>query len=149
MKSKFNWGWKIALLYGGFVCFMLILVFKVSSEKVELVSKNYYEEELKYQGHIDKMALTDSLHAKPEWQVEGNKIAMLFPVSNDAESINGSIHFYCPSDEHRDFSMPFTATAQKTMSIQNEKLRHGTYKMQIDWKQGKSDFYTEGIVTIQ
>ena len=35
------------------------------------------------------------------------------------------------------------------LSISSEKLKHGTYKMQIDWKQGKSDFYTEGVVTIQ
>ena len=56
MESKFNWGWKIAILYGGFVCFMLVMVFIASNQKVELVTTNYYEEELKYQSHIDKMA---------------------------------------------------------------------------------------------
>jgi len=149
MESKFNWGWKIALLYGGFVCFMLFLGYEASKEKVELVSENYYDEELKYQGHIDRMALTDSLHVKPEWQVSGNKIAMLFPGSNGKENISGNIHFYCPADEKRDFTLPFAATPDRLMSISSDKLHHGTYKMQIDWRQGRSDFYTEGIVTVK
>ena len=149
MESKFNWGWKIAILYGGFVCFMLVMVFIASNQKVELVTTNYYEEELKYQSHIDKMALTDSLHARPEWQVNGNKIAMLFPQGNSKESIVGDIRFYCPSDEHRDFTIPINTTPQAPITISNAKLQHGTYKMQIGWKQGASDFYTEGIVTIQ
>jgi len=149
MESKFNWGWKIALLYTGFVCFMLFLGYKASKEKVELVTENYYDEELKYQSHIDKMQLTDSLHVKPDWQVSGNKIAMLFPQKNGTEGITGNIHFYCPSDEKSDFNLPFTATPQKQLSISSNKLHHGTYKMQIDWKQGKSDFYTEGVVTVQ
>ncbi|MCW3126501.1 MAG: hypothetical protein JWO03_2159 [Bacteroidetes bacterium] len=149
MESKFNWGWKIALLYGGFVCFMLMMVFKASNQKVELVTTKYYEEELQYQSHIDKIAKTDSSHARPDWQVKGNQVAMLFPETNGKESIVGNIRFYCPSDEHRDFSVPFSAAPSSPISISNEKLRHGTYKMQIDWKQGASDFYTEGIVTIQ
>lgn len=149
MKIKFNWGWKIAILYSSFVCFMLFLGYMASRDKVELVSDNYYDEELKYQGHIDKLALTDSLHVKPDWQVSGNKIDMSFPESNGKESISGNIRFYCPSDEKRDFSLPFSAVPNKQLSITSDKLHHGTYKMQIDWRQGKSDFYTEGIVTVQ
>ena len=121
MESKFNWGWKIALLYSGFVCFMLFLGYKASKEKVELVSANYYDEELKYQNHINKIALTDSLHAKPEWQVNGDKIAMLFPENSSNENIKGNIHFYCPSDEKRDFDIPFTAAPQKQLSINSAK----------------------------
>ena len=149
MKNKFHWGWKIALLYSTFVCFMLVLVYIASKDKVELVSNNYYEEELSYQTHIDKMALTDSLHAGPQWQVNGDKIAMLFPENKNGENIKGNIRFYCPSDEKRDFTMPFAAVPREPLSISNDKLRHGVYKMQIDWRQGKFDFYTEGLVNIR
>jgi hypothetical protein len=149
MKIKFNWGWNITLLYSSFVCFILFMGYLASREKVELVSANYYDEELKYQNRIDKIALTDSMHVKPEWQVNGNQIAMLFPKSLDAESIRGNIHFYCPADEKRDFSVPFQAVANKRLSISSDKLHHGTYRMQIDWTEGKKDFYTEGVITVQ
>jgi hypothetical protein len=128
---------------------MLFLGYEASKQKVELVTDNYYDEELKYQSHINKVALTDSLHARPEWQVNGDKIAMMFPENGGNENIKGNIHFYCPSDEKRDFDLPFTATPQRHVSISSTRLRHGTYKMQIDWRQGKSDFYTEGVVTVQ
>jgi len=128
---------------------MLLMVFTASHQKVELVSTNYYEEELKYQSHIDKIAFTDSSHAIPEWRVHGNKIAMLFPGSSSKENIIGGIRFYCPSDESRDFTIPISTTPHSPITISHDKLRHGTYKMQIDWHQGASDFYTEGIVTIR
>lgn len=149
MESKFNWGWKIALLYSGFVFFMLFLGYKASNEKVELVSDNYYDEELKYQNHIDKIQLTDSLKAGPQWQVNGSNIAIVFPQSQIGNSISGSVHFYCPADAKRDFTVPFATSPQKQLCITSGKLKHGTYKMQIDWKQGKADFYTEGVVTVQ
>jgi hypothetical protein len=149
MASKFNWGWKIAILYSGFVCFMLALGYEASKQKVELVSDHYYDEELKYQSHIDRVQLTDSLHAQPEWQVSGHEIAMRFPEASGRERISGNIHFYCPSDEKSDFTLPFTTTPDEPLSISSDKLHHGTYRMQIDWRQGKSDFYTEGVVTVQ
>jgi len=125
------------------------MVAKASNQKVELVTTKYYEEELNYQSRLDKVAYTDSMHATPEWHVKGDKIAMLFPSTDLKESIAGTIRFYCPADEHRDFTIPLSTVAMAPISISDEKLRHGTYKMQIDWKQGSSDFYTEGIVSIR
>ena len=36
--KKLNWGWRIALLYGGFVVFILIMVFKTTTVHDDLVS---------------------------------------------------------------------------------------------------------------
>ena len=44
-----NWGYKIMLAYVVFIAGILFLVFKSSSQKVELVTENYYEQELKFQ----------------------------------------------------------------------------------------------------
>ena len=149
MKINFNWGWKIAILYGSFVCLMLFMVYKTSKEKVELVSENYYEKELQYQGQLDKQNRANALAEKLEWRVSGSEITMNFPKLADAQNVSGNIHFYCPADEKSDFNYPFSATPSQPLSVKSDKIHHGTYKMKIDWKEGQTEYYTEGVISIQ
>ena len=50
-----NWGWKIALVYTLFALMTLGFVVLGSMKKVNLVEKDYYEKEIKYQEQIDKI----------------------------------------------------------------------------------------------
>ena len=58
---KLSWGYKITLVYIAFVAGMGFLVFKASSQKFDLVTKDYYEQELKYQQVIDQAANSSRL----------------------------------------------------------------------------------------
>ena len=52
---KLNWGYKIAIFYILFVVGIVFLVFKASNQKVDLVTADYYGEEVRYQGRrIDR-----------------------------------------------------------------------------------------------
>ena len=51
---KLSWGHKIAATYLVFVAGMVFLVFKANNEKFDLVTKDYYGAELKYQEVIDQ-----------------------------------------------------------------------------------------------
>ena len=53
---KFNWGYKILFVYLSFAGGILYLVYRTSLENRDLVSDNYYEEELAYQKVIDQSA---------------------------------------------------------------------------------------------
>ena len=48
-----NWGARIALLYGGFVVLIVVLVTKSMREDFDLVSADYYNKELAYQNVIE------------------------------------------------------------------------------------------------
>ena len=41
-----SWGWKVTILYGGFVVMMVTLVVLCTQQDLPLVTKNYYEEDL-------------------------------------------------------------------------------------------------------
>lgn len=58
-----NWGWKIAIGYTAFALFILYLVYRTTGVEFELVTPDYYAQELAYQGQIDKRktALTSGL----------------------------------------------------------------------------------------
>ncbi len=67
-----NFGSKITVLYLSFVGLILTLVFMCFGQKVELVSKDYYAQELKFQDKIDAInnekglsgSISHSLNAK-------------------------------------------------------------------------------------
>ena len=50
-----SWGWKITLLYGGFVTMMVTLVVLSSQQDIPLVRDDYYEHDLKYNEHLTRM----------------------------------------------------------------------------------------------
>ena len=54
---KFNWGTGIVIFITQFVVSMSAMVFKASQQNVDLVTEDYYEKELAFQGLKDKQAL--------------------------------------------------------------------------------------------
>ena len=50
-----NWGNKLILVFIVFAVMMSVLVYKSVNTKYDLVSKDYYKDELRYQDKIDGM----------------------------------------------------------------------------------------------
>ena len=60
---RISWGYIITAGYLVFVTGIVFLVYKASSQKFDLVTKDYYEQELKYQDVSDESANTAKLSA--------------------------------------------------------------------------------------
>ncbi|MBS1595068.1 MAG: FixH family protein [Bacteroidetes bacterium] len=148
MGSKFNWGWRIGLLYGGFVAMIIFMVMRASSEKVELVTKDYYEEELKYQDRINRAHMADSLHLRPEWTVGSGQVSVRIPSMGHAEQVSGTIKFYCPSDAAKDFNYPFTAKADSDLVISHSSMAHTLYRVNVEWSEDSHQLLAESVLKI-
>ncbi|OYZ47929.1 MAG: hypothetical protein B7Y19_07425, partial [Sphingobacteriales bacterium 24-40-4] len=48
-----NWGNKLVVVFVAFALFMGYMVYRALSTKYDLVSKDYYKDELRYQERID------------------------------------------------------------------------------------------------
>jgi hypothetical protein len=59
-----NFGVKITALYLGFVALILTLVFMSFGQKVELVSKDYYAQEIAFQDKINSINNERSLNGR-------------------------------------------------------------------------------------
>src|SRR5688572_26354291 len=102
---KINWGWRIVGLYGGFVMLMLFLVYKTTTVKDELVTKDYYAKELNFQDQLDKQNRANQLKEPLNWNVEGKKIELQFPAEVRSKTVKAEILFYKADDAKRDFSI--------------------------------------------
>ena len=80
-----NWGYKIAALYLSFVAFMGFMVYMCVQQKdINLVSPNYYQNEIVYQKIIDQKnnALKLSSAVKIIYLEEYSSVELNFPVES-------------------------------------------------------------------
>jgi len=145
---KISWGIKIAGLYVGFVILILSLVSMAMRQNVDLVSKDYYEQELNYQDKIDKTNRSRSLKEPLSWEVKQGVLALKFPEQFKGQKINGSIYFFRPSDAAMDKTIPISADTSSVRDISTTQLKKGLYKMQVSWEVNKEEYYNEGIIQI-
>ena len=146
MPLKLNWGLKITLLYSGFVALILTLVFLCMGQDVELVSKNYYLDEIKFQERIDARTNYNLLTEKISVNTSGKSITIHFPNEVSNAKASGEILLYRASDVKADIKTPLAIDASGNQTITNEKILKGNYTVQVSFKMNNKDFYTEETV---
>ncbi|HRG37666.1 MAG TPA: FixH family protein [Bacteroidia bacterium] len=144
---SFNWGVKITVLYLGFVSLIVVMVSMAMHQKIDLVSKDYYEQELNFQEKINKSNRANELKEPLTWDVKQGSLHLKFPQQFQGQKINGTIFFFRPSDAALDKIIPLAADTL-LLNIPTSQLKKGLYKMQINWKAAEEEYYNEGIIQI-
>jgi hypothetical protein len=143
-----DWGKKIAILYIGFVVLTLAFVIFAMNQRVDLVTDNYYEKELKYQEQIDKSKRTKDLKEKMDIQLLDKAVKIKFPAPPDKNIQKDFILFYRPSDPSKDIKIQVAADSLGFQIIPVEKLSKGFWKIKLNWTSKGSEFYDEGMLNI-
>jgi nitrogen fixation protein FixH len=149
MKTiKLNWGTGIAVSYLGFVAMILTLVTMSMRENIDLVSSQYYVEELKFQNKINKIKSAQSLSVPLTWSLGEKGVEIRYPQASEHEPISGTIKFYSPANikNDREFQIKIKSDSQL---ISFAQVPEGRYKLQIDWQKGKESFWNEGVIVIE
>lgn len=140
-----NWGKKILFFYLAFVVGIAFLVVKSMSQQQDLVTVDYYKQELKFQDKIDQSSRTRQLSDSLRLKYENDTLMINFPGDFKNKIIKGQVHIYCPNDEKLDKIQQF--------SIGNEKLSatvayafHGMRSVKIEWEaEGVSYYYEQKL----
>lgn len=143
-----SWGKKIAILYIGFVILTLAFVFFAMNQRVDLVTDNYYEKELKYQEQIDKSKRTKELKEKINVQIFEKTVRVKFPNLPDKNNQKDFILFYRPSDPSRDIKIRISPDSLGNQIIPTEKFAKGFWKIKLSWTSGGTEYYDESIINI-
>ncbi len=145
-----SWGWKITLLYVGFVIMTLAMVFYFMSQKVDLVTEEYYKEEIRYQDQIDRITNAKALDdpVRVEYLPHEKRVKISYPESHIGQSIKGNIHFYSPLDSDEDRDFPIKVLDGGTQFIYVGSFRKGLWRIKISWKAGGKEYYHEQQITL-
>ena len=142
MKLKINWGTGIFIAMLSFMIFILSFVYKavaLDEYQHELVSEDYYKDELHYQEEIDKMNNANVLKQDISLRNSNQGIHIRFPEEIDESSIQGEISFIRLSNGKLDFSEVIVLSGHEQL-IPTDKLVPGKWIVKIDWEDGKNEY---------
>ncbi len=143
-----NWGYKLLMTYGVFMAGMGYLVYRSMNTNYELVEKDYYKSELKYQQVIDGSKLAGGLTAAVQTQQSDSTIDLVFPPEMRDSIVTGNVWFYCAYDAKRDQHLTLESVKAGRQSYSLRSFAPGQYTVKIEWNSGHQDFYTEDLLTI-
>jgi hypothetical protein len=138
---KLNWGFGIFILYGAFVVFILFLVFRSSQEKVDLVTEDYYQQELEYQEVIAQKNNAAMLDSGLTYSIDKMKVILTFPPQQ--KDINGKVKLYRASNNNFDLLFDISLNSSNEMEINLKDSPLGLYKMLVSWEANSVKYFIE------
>ena len=142
-----NWGYRILMVYAVFVLGILFLVFKSSSQKMDLVTTDYYAKELKYQQKIDESNRTNNLSAPLICELKENVLIISFPKDFTGKDITGEATLYCPSDEGKDAVQKFSIR-DVPLVVPVPLVEKNAYELHLSWQVDGWNYYYEKKIVV-
>ncbi|SFB52882.1 FixH family protein [Algoriphagus aquimarinus] len=140
-----DWGKGILLTIIGFVALiMTLVVISVRMDGIELVTENYYEEEIKYQDRIDQTNQASSLD-KEVISYDAQNKSVLLDLPNGSEAM---LHLFRPSDSSLDQELAVSVTEIGKTSVSLLQLKSGYWRVKLSWNVDGVDYYEEKKITI-
>jgi hypothetical protein len=144
-----NWGHKLMLVFLVFVGMMSYLVYRCIKTNYDLVSPEYYKEELSYQQVIDGASRANQLGDKIHISQNGHEVVLQFPGEVQHTVVKGTAWFYYAPDAKRDRQIALNPNAAGQQTINSSQFVPGSYTVKIKWESKGQQYYTEEFVTIQ
>ncbi|MEC3875179.1 FixH family protein [Chryseobacterium salviniae] len=140
--KKFTWGHGVVIALLSFMAFILsmLFLFPNGQKNSEMVTDNYYEEELKYQDVIDAKNRADNLQEKPVYRQDKTGITITFP--QDYNNSNTTVKFVLnrTDDQNLDIHKSVQLDANKSFLIPAQVLKLGNYTLRLNWTKDKTDY---------
>lgn len=144
---KFTWGHAMMVILAGYMIFILSFVFRLNIS--ELMTEDYYSEEVKYQTLIDAQKNFQSLREKPTIEFVADEIKILFPTKLTSQNVKGNIAFFRPSDAKEDVKIPILLDENNLQRIPTVNLIKGKYYFILDWESNSHRYYTKQTLKIK
>lgn len=143
-----NWGNKLLLVFIVFAAGMSFLVYRSVSTNYELVEKDYYKQELRYQQKIDGSIALNSLTSQVVLSQTETGIHLQLPGEMKDKKLSGEVWFYCAYDEKKDKKFTLQTDKNAFQSFALHEVQPGNYTVKINWGDGSRTYYSEKSLTV-
>jgi hypothetical protein len=144
-----NWGHKITLAFSAFVVFMFVMVYKSMKTDFQLVTKEYYKDELAYQQVIDGTNRANKLSGSVEVTQANNELIIQLPTEMKGKVISGNIWLYCSSDDKKDRRLELAVDKNGKQVINSKNMLPANYLLKVTWKAEELNYYNEQHIELK
>ena len=145
------WPYAIVAVFVLFAIYIGFMVYQAMQTDVNLVSANYYQQEL---AHQQRMAAVARVAALPtpvlvRHDAAGQRLTVQLPAALAGQAVRGQLHFFRPSDQALDFALPLLPTAGRQQSVNTSQLAPGLWRVQLDFTADGQAYFLEQDLTIR
>lgn len=130
---KLNWGHKITIFMVAFMLYIVFLVYKTHQVDMDLVSDDYYLQELQYQTTLEEKNRGKSYYADIKINVDDQRVVVQLP--ENFEGKNADFYFYRPSDTELDIRHRVNGAVDRSMAFDRKQFQSGYYVLKLGWEQ--------------
>ena len=152
MKPKRNlWPLGITLAFVLFAVGIATMMFIACSHKSDLVSANYYEQEIKYQTRLDQLNRTAQFddQVKVAFDNTARRISIALPASHAGPETSGRVQLYRPSAAGLDRELKLKLDANGSQSLDAAALEPGLWKVRIQWTSRQQDYFADKSIVVK
>jgi nitrogen fixation protein FixH len=144
----FNWGHKVTIGFLAFATMIVYLVVQSMHTHYDLVSKEYYKEELQYQQVIDGASRANQLSSHATITQTNDELIIQLPKEMQQKTVTGSLLFYSADNAQKDKKITLQVDDNGAQIIDSRSFIPGNYTAKIRWESNGEQYYTEVPVTI-
>ncbi|MFI5187259.1 MAG: FixH family protein [Chitinophagales bacterium] len=143
-----NWGQKLVLVFIVFAAGMSYLAYRCFHVNTDLVTTEYYKDELHYQDVINGAKSANALSSKIQIIQQKELVTVQLPGEMKNEKVSGNIWFYCAADAKKDRHIPIELNTNASQQIDRKIFMPGIYTVKFDWNSNNKHYYSEEPFTI-
>jgi hypothetical protein len=150
MKTNLNlWPYGILLTFVLFISGTAGLIVLAATQKTDLVSNNYYEQEIKYQTRIDSLARAKQLDHPASVACDPSGKHILISLSSfEKDKTTGTIQLYRPSAAGMDRQLKLEPDANGVQTLDASGLQKGLWKVRVSWNVNGQDYFLDEKIVI-
>lgn len=141
-----SWGNRLLIVFIAFAGMIFYLVYRCINTQVDLVTPKYYEEELKYEDHIDAVNNTAKI-GDVNVQQNVSDVTVTLPKEMQGLKVTGEAWFYNKTNANNDKHVTFE-TNNCVTAFEKDKLPKGNFLLKLSWKTGSENYYIEKSITL-
>lgn len=148
--QKSLWPLGITLAFVLFSSGIATCVVIACTHRSELVSDQYYDQEIKFQSRIDSQERARQLTtpATASYDPATRRLRVCFPAEHARQTVSGEIELYRPSAAGLDRRFKLDPDAHGMQLLDASSLRDGVWKVRVTWTVAGQEYYLEQRVVI-
>ncbi|WP_312767125.1 FixH family protein [Epilithonimonas sp.] len=142
--KNLNWGHGLMIALGCFILFILFLIFifPMGKQNAEMISNNYYEEELHYQDIIDAKENAAKLEKVPVYNATSEGMLISFPETIKVDENKVNFVLFRTDDSNLDVRKE-VGLQHNVFLIPKKVISKGSYTLKLKWTENKKPYQVD------
>lgn len=144
------WPWGIGAAFVVFIAGTVGLIVLASLHRPELVTPDYYEQEIRYQHTYDSRERARVLGGEADVTFDAavRGLVVRLPAPHVTASLVGTIHLYRPAAAGADREVPLAPDSQGRQELDARDLAPGLWRVRVEWRHGDQPYTLERTLVL-